>query len=302
MKKLSVVISAHNEEEKIEECLKSVGFADEIIVLNNSSTDRTEDIARKYTKKVFNQANNPERIDLQKNAGFEKASGDWVLSLDADERVSKELEKEITELLTKEVGIDGYWIPRKNIMFGRWIEHTGWYPDYQLRIFKKGSGRFESEHVHEFIKVKGKTDSFKSNLIHENYESIGQFMQKTFVYAKNEAENLLKKEYKFSYFDAIRFPLKEFLSRFFAREGYKDGFYGLMLSFFMAFYHFLVFANIWEIEKYKQIEGEDLLRLSKSELRQAGKDINYWLINTEINKTKNFAKKIFLKTKRKFSS
>jgi glycosyltransferase involved in cell wall biosynthesis len=306
MNKLSVVISAYNEEQKIEDCLKSVKFADEIIVVNNSSTDKTEEISRRYTKTVFNQPNNPDRIDLQKNFGFQKATGDFILSLDADERVSPELAQEIREIIGNwklETGNSacGYWIPRKNIIFGKWIEHTGWYPDYQLRFFRKGFGKFESEHVHEFIKVDGKTEHLENHLIHENYDNINQFAKKTFIYAQNEAESLLKNGYKFSFFDAVRFPSKEFLSRFFAREGYKDGFFGLMLSVFMAFYHFLVFAHIWEIEKYKQMDQEELLRAGKRELKQVSKEMNYWILNTEIRKTKNAAKKIFLRAKRKLS-
>lgn len=302
MKKLSVVISAYNEELKLEDCLKSVKFADEIIVINNSSTDKTEDIARKHTKNVFNQPNNPEKIDLQKNFGFTKATGDYILSLDADERISPELKEEIIKVLNNNSSVDGYWIPRKNIIFGKWIEHTGWYPDHQLRLFRKGLGKFDSEHVHEHLKVNGKTEYLKGHMIHENYDSVNQFAKKTFVYTQNEAENILRSGYKFSFFDVVRFPLSEFLNRFFAREGYKDGFYGLILSMFMAFYHFLIFVHIWEIEKYKQMEPEDLLNTGKKELKQIKKEINYWVLNTQINKTKNTAKKIFLKTKRKFLS
>jgi glycosyltransferase involved in cell wall biosynthesis len=301
MQKLSAVISAHNEEKKIEDCLKSVRFANEIIVVDNSSTDKTAEIAGRYTKKVFRQPNNPQKIDLQKNFGFEKASGDWTLSLDADERVSPELKEEIMEILNHQSKVSGYWVPRKNMIFGKWIEHTGWYPDNQLRLFKKGSGRFESEHVHEHIEVEGETKYLKSHIIHENYDNVSQFIQKTFVYAPNEARNVIKNGYKFSFFDAVRFPLKEFLSRFFAREGYKDGFYGLILSMLMAFYHFLVFAHIWEMEKYKQIDGDELLKISKKELGRTYKEVNYWILNTEIKKTKNIAKKIFLKAKRKLA-
>jgi len=302
MKKLSVVISAYNEEKKIEECLKSAKFADEIIVVDNSSTDKTKDLAKKYTNNIFTQPNDPEKIDLQKNFGFEKATGAWILSLDADERVSEELKYELASLLDHpKPAINGYWIPRKNRIFGKLIEHTGWYPDPQLRLFKRGMGKFESEHVHEHIKIKGEKERLTNHLIHENYETVSQFIKKTIVYAENEAKDLINKGYNFSFFDAIRFPLKEFLSRFFAREGYKDGFHGLMLSLLMAFYHFLIFAHIWEIEGYKRTDGDKLLKKGKKELLKIYKEINYWIINTEIKRAKSISKRILLKVKRKIS-
>ncbi len=140
--KLSVVISAYNEEERIKKCLESSSFADEIIVVDNSSSDNTFKVASKYTPNVFKQENNPKAIDLLKNTGFEKAKMDWILSLDADEVVDQDLVKEIEHIIKKDdKEIDGYFIPRKNIIFGKWMRHTGWYPDYQLRLFKSEAKR-----------------------------------------------------------------------------------------------------------------------------------------------------------------
>ena len=118
MKKLSIVISAYNEQRKIRACLDSVKFADEIIFVDNSSTDKTPKIAREYTKKVYTQPNAPTKIDLQKNLGIAKATGDWIFVLDADEQITPELTRELKNLLkTDPVGINGFWIPRKNIIF-----------------------------------------------------------------------------------------------------------------------------------------------------------------------------------------
>ncbi|MCL4417363.1 MAG: glycosyltransferase family 2 protein, partial [Actinobacteria bacterium] len=151
MNKLSAVISAFNEEKKIEDCLKSVvHLAEEIIVVDNASTDNTSKIAKKYATKVYSQKNDPRLIDLQKNFGFEKATGDWILCLDADERITPELNEEIRGLLKNgESDTEGYYIPRKNIIFNKWIKHTGWYPDYQLRLFRREKGKFTKEHFHE---------------------------------------------------------------------------------------------------------------------------------------------------------
>jgi glycosyltransferase involved in cell wall biosynthesis len=287
MSKISAVISAYNEEKNIERCLKSLSFADEIVVVDNSSSDKTSEIAQKYTKKVFNQKNDPNLIDLQKNFGFEKASGDWILSIDADEEVSKELANEIQATTKKKDGVAGYWIPRKNIIFGKFIEHTGWYPDPQLRLFRKGKGKFVKAHVHEPLKLDGESAYLNEHLIHHHYETITEFIKKTLTYASNEVQDYLDKGYQFSYFDAIRFPLNEFLSRFFARKGYKDGFHGLMLSFLMAFYHFIIFALLWEKQSFREYDKADFLSDTDKEFRKAGREIFYWFSKEKLETFKN---------------
>lgn len=295
---LSVVITAYNEEAKIAEALESVkDFADEIIVVDSESTDKTATIAKKYTKKVFTQKNNPQDIDRQKNFGFSKATKKWTLSLDADERVSPELAEEIREVLSHE-SADAYWIPRRNIIFGKWIEHTGWYPDHQLRLFKTGKGKYTKQHYHEFIEVEGRKEYLHTDLIHQNYESIHQFISRNFlIYAKNEAETKLKEGYKFSYTDAIRFPANEFVSRFFAREGYKDGLHGLVLSLLMVIYHFVMFLYLWEEEQFQQQN----IRLTEleNELNVVTDQTKYWVLTSQINDEKNPLKKTALKVKRK---
>ena len=300
MGKLSVVISAFNEEKKIEDCLKSASFADEIIFIDNSSTDQTLKIAKKYTSRIFIRPNNP-MLNVNKNFGFSKAKNEWILSLDADERVSPKLREEVKSIINKDQSSDGYWIPRKNIIFGKWIKHTGWYPDYQLRLFKKGKGKFEEKHVHEMIKLDGESEKLESPIIHYNYENISQFLQKTLLYAANEADQLIEKGYIISWQDSIRFPAKEFVSRFFAREGYKDGLWGLVLSLLMAFYHLIVFVNIWEKLKFKQIEDEKFLSKVKEEFIKGNKEIFFWFLKISIDRTRNPRKKLVLKIKSKIS-
>lgn len=288
MNKLSAVVSVYNEEKNIERCLKSLEFADEIVVVDNNSTDKTLALAKKYTNKVFSQKNDPSRIDILKNFGFEKASSEWILSIDADEEVSKPLAEEIKKTISKNSNINGYWIPRKNIIFGKFIQHTGWYPDPQLRIFRKGKGKFEKSHVHEPIQLEGESAYLKENLMHNHYQTITEFLNKTInLYVPNEAEEYLEKGYVFSHFDAIRFPLNEFLSRFFARKGYKDGFHGLMLSFLMAFYHFLIFAYIWEKKGFIEYEKQDFLAQTEKEFRKSGREIAFWISKEKIDSLKN---------------
>lgn len=289
---LSVVISAFNEEKKIEDCLKSVSFADEIVFIDNSSIDKTSSIAGRYTSKIFVKPNNM-MLNVNKNFGFSKANGDWILSLDADERVTPELADEIKRVI-KNSKVNGYWIPRKNIIFGKWIRHTGWYPDRQLRLIRKGKGKFPQKHVHEMIKVEGETKNLNSNLIHYNYESIFQFLKKLEIYVESESKNLIDGGYKLRAEDAVVFPFKEFLSRFFAREGYKDGLHGLVLSLLMAFYHLCVFVRIWEKQKFKEMDVDTMMIL-KSEGRQAGKELKYWFKNEKLKTIKNPLNKILMR-------
>ncbi len=295
MAKLSIVLSVYNEETKIKECLESLStlrnIPSEIVVVDNSSIDNTAKIAKKYTNKVYTHKNDPSAIDIQKNFGFEKAESEWILSIDADERITPELAEEIKSVVSTENKFAGYWIPRKNILFGKWIEHTGWYPDYQLRLFKKDIGKFEKKHVHEPLQLNGEAGYLKEHLIHENYQSISEFLRRTTeIYAPNEAQELLEKGYKLDWRDAIQFPVKEFLSRYFSREGYKDGFHGLVLSMLMAFYHFVVFAYLWEKSKFIQYKEANLENTEK-EFKKVEKGIRYWFINEKIKSEKNPIKK-----------
>lgn len=300
MNKLSVVISGFNEEKKIGDCLKSASFADEIIFIDNSSTDNTVKIAKEYTSKIFKRENNL-MLNVNKNYGFTKATNDWILCLDADERVTPELAQEIKSILDSENdNVDGYWIPRKNMIFGKWIKYAGWYPDHQLRLFKKSMGKFEEKHVHEMIKLDGEVGYFKENLIHYNFETVSQFLHKHInIYAQNEAEDLISKGYIFTWTDAVRFPFQEFLSRFFAREGYKEGLHGLVISMLMAFYHLVIFAKIWEMKGFKEVNNNNFINQTEKEFEIVNKEINYWFLNEKIKSTKNVFNRLRLKMKSK---
>lgn len=307
MVKLSVVITAYNEEEKIRECLESVkSLADEIIIVDNSSTDNTAAIAKKYTKKIFTQKNDPLNIDIKKNFGFGKATGEWILSLDADERVTPELAKEIRSVIDRrqsslEESIVGYWIPRKNIIFGKWMRHTGWYPDYQLRLFRKGKGAYKQTHVHEPLALDGHTAYLQEPMVHEHYKTLHEFVNKSInTYVPNEAEAKLAKGYQFSYLDVVRFPFNEFLGRFFAREGYKDGLHGLVLSLLMASYHLMIFVYIWEKQKFVEETHGEFLDTLRIEARRSFRELMYWFLTEKVSATKNFSRKYILKIQKKF--
>jgi len=299
--KLSVVLSVYNEEKNIKECLESVlDLADEIVVVDHESVDNTLEIARKYTKHVFTQKNDSLHIDQQKNFGFGKATGDWIVSLDADERVTPLLALEIKDVIANGESLaSGYEIPRKNIIFGKWIEHSLWWPDYQLRLFQRGSGEYKDQTVHKQIHLDGTLGKLKEPLLHENYQSISQYLKKMDQYTENEAKALAEKNTHMFWTDAIRMPVRDFLKTFFFQLGYKDGLHGLVLSSLQAFYTFLVFAKVWEKQGFKEENNHDFLTSVYKEWMVLQKEIAYWFFSAFITLTKNPLQKVKLKLLRK---
>lgn len=296
--KISVVITTFNNGSTLERTLQSVTWADEVIVVDSSSIDNTKNIARKFTKNVYTQPNYP-MLNKNKNYGFIKATGDWILCLDSDEVVPQELAKEIEQKIQNS-NVIGYWIPRKNIIFGKWIQHGLWWPDKQLRLFVRGRGKYPQKHVHEYVSVDGPTDELNTPYIHYNYESIDQYLWKMqHIYTNNEVENLLAGGTRVWWYDAIRFPVSDFLKIYFAQEGYKDGLHGLVLSFLQAFYSFVVFAKIWERQKFR--EEEIPLSAITSELKKARSDICYWILNEKIKQGGVFTK-LWYRLVRRFTS
>lgn len=304
MTTLSVVVSAWNEASTIDRCLKSVQWADEIILVDNQSSDKTVAIAQKFTRMIYHRPNNP-MLNVSKNYGFTKASGDWILSLDADEEIPKALADEIRFVLgqnaKKSVPSDivGYWIPRKNIIFGKWIQHGLWWPDEQLRLFLRGKGKFPCVHIHEYLQVDGKTSHLTESYVHYNYTSVSQFIRKMdTLYTNDEVKRLMATGYTFSWYDALRFPLSDFVKIFFAQEGYKDGLHGLVLSMLQGVYSFIVFAKLWEAQGFR--EQEVALRALEREINHNSRELNYWKLTAEIKQSSNVIHTLWLKLKRRY--
>ncbi len=299
METIGVVISAFNEEAKIKRCLSSVKWADEIVFVDNGSTDKTVNIAGQFTSKIFHRRNNP-MLNVNKNFGFSKATSDWIISLDADEEIPAGLAAEIKDKIKNKSAAVGYWIPRQNIIFGKWIEHGLWWPDKQLRFFRRGRGTFPEKHVHEYIAVDGPTETLVAPFVHYNYESVSQFIRKLdTIYTENELINLKATNYQLAWYDAIRFPVSDFVKIYFAQSGYRDGLHGLVLAIFQAFYSFVVFAKLWESEKFAVRDIS--LGSALKELERSGKEVRYWMLTGEINETQSPFKKIWLRLLRKIS-
>lgn len=297
METVSVVLSVRNEELKIERTLSSLGWADEIIVVDNGSTDKTADIARQYGAKVIRSRNNL-MLNVNKNLGFGKAKGIWILSLDGDEVIPPELAKEIQNV-THHSDAVGYWIPRKNILFGKWIAHGLWWPDKQLRLFRRGIGEFPCKHVHEYLVVDGPTAELSVPMVHYNYETVSQFIRKMDeIYTENEVESHVSAGYALIWQDAVRFPMSDFVKTYLAQGGYKDGIHGLILSMLQAFYSFIVFAKLWERQKFA--EQELLIEDVEKELLRAHREVRYWLLSVKIGETRDLIKKIWYRMLRKY--
>lgn len=291
---LSVVISVYNEEKNIRDCIESVeGLADEVVVVNNSSTDKTAKILESLGVKVFNQENDPKKIDFQKNYGFSKAKGDWILSLDADERVTVKLAEEIRRIISLNSNVGGYNIPRKNIIFNKWIKNSIWWPDYQLRLFRKGRGRFVSATVHKPIEIKGEVRHLSEPLTHYNYSSISQFVSRmNSIYTEIEADHIIKSGKKLHWTESLKMPASDFFKTFFLQKGYRDGLHGLVLSILQSIYMFLVYAKVWERQGFYEKNEKEILKGLRGVFEDASYQHKFWIYTALRHETRNPLKRV----------
>jgi len=302
MKNLSVCILALNEASHIKKALESVkGLAGEIIVtIDEATTDETEKIARAYTKKVYKQPHK-DNFHINKQFTIEKATKPWVFWLDGDEEISPALAGEISSATSHQppATSNGYFIPRKNIIFGKWIKHTGWYPDHQLRLFKKGKVKFPCKRIHEDPVLQGKAGYLKNPLIHYNYQTVSQFIERMNRYTTVDAKYFLK-SFKRPYFrHFITRPIDEFVKRFLACKGYKDGLHGLALSLLQAAYELVVVAKAWEIKKFKVKEPDEFIKKAEKKGRRILKTWRWWTRQIQIEDSKNLFEKIWFRALRK---
>ena len=298
---ISAIIIAYNEEKNISDCLASVSFADEIVVIDNESTDGTSICAKKFTKHVF-VAKRVGYVEPIRNFALTKATGDWILFLDADEQIPETLAKKLRQIVDEDF-YDAVQIPRKNIIFNKWIEHAGWWPDNLLRFFKKDMISWPEEiHVQPTLPERTVTlEPISENaILHQNYQTISHYLQKLDTYTTVQAKERIAAKVNFRIHDLLTNPVKEYISRFFAREGYKDGLHGFVLSLLQGFSELIVMLKIWEIQGFK--EYSNILTDVEKERKVAESEMTYWLLSTQIQHNKNPFKKILLKGKRKLSS
>jgi glycosyltransferase involved in cell wall biosynthesis len=259
---LSVVIITHNEEANLARTLESVQSLvgdgkGEIIVVDSGSTDRTVEIAKSFGAKVF--VEEWKGYAAQKNSAIDKATGDWILSLDADEEIEHGLAGAMSRTLTlyPELRKDGYWIRRKNLFLGRWIKHGGFFPDRKLRLFKRGLGRAEDRRVHETIRLEGQADElwhvkpiFRGAILHHSYPTLSDYIEHMNRYSSLGAEMVVAKgKVRFSVINIVLRPLATFIYNYFFRLGFLDGREGLLLHLYHAVYVSWKYAKAWELSR-----------------------------------------------------
>ncbi|MBI1804423.1 MAG: glycosyltransferase family 2 protein [Ignavibacteriae bacterium] len=258
MAALSVILITFNEEKNIERCLQSVRWADEIIVLDSYSTDRTVELARRFTSHVFQHSYDGDIP--QRERGFAKATGGWLFYIDADEEVSSELMEEIKGIINARETKDGYYVPRKVAVLGRWIMHGGWYPDYTLRLFRREKYRAEHAEVHGGFAVDGEKGRLHGFLHHYTYATIEQYLAKMNDYTSLQVSNKLREDpnINISWIKIFLSPPSHFFRKFISNKGYKDGFVGFILAALGAIYTLGLYAKLWEYRMRKR-EGKGLL-------------------------------------------
>ena len=247
MQNISVIIITKNEEENIKDCLDSLRWVNEIILVDSESNDRTVEIAKDYTDKIY--IKKWEGFSVQKGYALDLTTNEWVLNIDADERVSDSLREEIVNL---DYESDGYFIPRENYFLNRKITTCGWEKDFQLRLFNKSKAKVTEKLIHEGFIVDGKTDYLKKPIIHYTFASIEKSFSKINSYTTLQALEVYKEKKKVKGITIVLHGLSAFLRYYFSLKGYKDGIYGLMISLFNSITTIMTYMKIWEYQNNKK--------------------------------------------------
>lgn len=258
MPKLSVITLALNEEHNIVDCLESVQWADEIIVVDSGSIDNTIQIAKRYTPLVLTVE--WKGYGATKNFALDRASGEWILWLDADERVPKELAAEMQAVLRADDGsVNGYSVPRRAFFLGRWIKHCGWYPGRVTRLFRRTKSRFTESNVHEQISVEGKIVELKNDLLHFTDPNLYHYFNKFNRYTSLAAKDLHSAGKRFSLYDILVRPSFMFFKMYIVKRGFLDGLQGFILCTVSSAYVFTKYAKLWELDHQKRITKEQMV-------------------------------------------
>ncbi len=248
MNTLSIIILTFNSQKRIRQVLESAKFADEVIVADSGSQDKTLEIAREFTDKIF-QREWP-GYSKQWNFAIEKTKSDWVFTLSSDEVITGELREEIKKRVGENGPGNGYYVRRLAFFLGKPIYHCGWYPGYELRLFRRGKGRFNSKEVHEYLEVEGNLGRIEKDLLHYTYDSITQYITRMNKYTDLEVQEILKTggspQFKFTRWGLVKGPLKVFRKMYFKQKGRRDGLEGFILCFLSSFYRFIYQVKLWE--------------------------------------------------------
>jgi len=244
---LSVVTLTKNSADKIRDCLESIKWCDDIVVVDDFSKDSTLEIVKEYTDNICQRK--WENEGIHRNFAYSKAKNEYILSLDSDERATPELKEDLIKLIEDGFKFNGYNIPHRNYMGDTWIQHGGWYPNKKLKLFKKSEFRYGEEEYHPPAIMEGERQDLKGEIIHYAYKNIADMVNKINHQTNFESKKWYRDKRKMSLARAIRKSIDRFLRAFFRKQGHKDGFLGFIMAIMGGFYQILSYAKYWEMKK-----------------------------------------------------
>lgn len=298
--KISAVVNTRNEAENIFDCLKSLGFCDEIVVVDMESEDDTKEIAKEFTDRIYDHKA-VGYVEPARNFAIQKALGDWILIVDADERIPKVLGAKLIEIADKNE-VDFVRIPRKNMVFGQWLQHSRWWPDYNIRFFKKGAVEWQNE-IHSVPVTYGTGINLDQEptlaIEHLHYSSVDEYFLRALRYSNQQAKEMISSGYKFDPADLIKKPIGEFLSRFFAGEGYKDGLHGLVMAILQFFSILLIYLRVWQSEGHQPVKEKAFTPVWQRAFLEKFKEFRYWFLTVKLQDSGSKTEGLVLKLKRR---
>jgi glycosyltransferase involved in cell wall biosynthesis len=252
--KISAKINVYNEEKNIDAVCETLTWADEIVIVDSNSTDLTVALARRYTDRISNR----EFRGYKDKHVFSdsQTTGDWIFWIDADERVTAELRAAIEEVRRRDPATlpDGFRIARRTCYLDRWIKHSGWYPDYQMRLYRKAASYWDGVPPHETARVRGRVDTLKGELLHYTKRNLSEHHSMIDSYTTIAAEYLYERGRRVGWSDLMFRPFAAFLRTYIFKQGIRDGVPGLIIAFFTAYGVFLRYAKVWEKSRCKQAD------------------------------------------------
>lgn len=296
---IAAVVLTHNESADLPSCLRSLAWVTQVVVVDSGSSDTTVALAKKAGAQVVSHPFT--NFAAQRNFALTKvAQFNWVLMIDADETCEPALAKEL-QFFAKDIYLDGVQVPRKNYIFGRWIQHSDWYPDHRLVFFRPKMIEFQSQ-VHEravFIKGNATIATASTHLLHHNYDTVRDFVTKNLLdYPAAYAQALRAEGVQFTALDLLSKPISEFMRRFFLTAGYKDGLFGLVLATLMAAQTALAYIYLWELQGKRSDLTPQETRSLFANLKSKGSELSYWLTTMAVDSTTGMGK-IFHRAHRK---
>ncbi len=256
--KISAKINVFNEESNIADVCETVSWADEIVIVDSDSTDRTVEIARRYTDRVFNREFHGYKDKHEYSDSM--TTGDWILWIDADERLTEELRASIEGLRRRDPASlpDGFWIARRTRYLGRWINHSTWYPDYQMRLYRKQASYWDGIAPHETARVRGRTERLNGEFLHYTKRNLREHQDVLNSYTTLAAEHLYTQGRRIHGPELLLVPLAVFLRTYILKQGFRDGIPGLIISILTAYSVFLKYSKVWEKDRVADAKKRDL--------------------------------------------